>query len=210
MTESHGGSTPEVFEHRISAARGGSNRALGELLDQWRDYLLLMANHEIGRDLCVKAGASDVVQETFKQAHRSFATFRGNSETEWLAWLRRILLRQVFDLRRRYSRTLNRDVRREQSFGCNQRLQSVAESLAAEDETPFEQLMASEDSDRVSGALESLSNEEWQVIWLRYWENLSFAQIGELTGRSSDSVRKYWFRIVRKLALSSTLMNAEP
>jgi RNA polymerase sigma-70 factor (ECF subfamily) len=46
-------------------ARKGSREALGRLLETCRPYLLLVANNELDRDLQAKAGASDLVQETF-------------------------------------------------------------------------------------------------------------------------------------------------
>ena len=54
----------------IAAARGGSHEALGTLLERCRDYLLLVAGREIGRDLQGKIGASDLVQETFVRRNR--------------------------------------------------------------------------------------------------------------------------------------------
>ena len=35
--------------------------------------------------------AEDIVQETFFEAHRDFEQFRGQSEPEFLGWLRKIL-----------------------------------------------------------------------------------------------------------------------
>jgi RNA polymerase sigma-70 factor (ECF subfamily) len=46
----------------------------------YRNYLTLLARYQIGRRLQGKADPSDVIQETFPEAHRDFAQFRGRSE----------------------------------------------------------------------------------------------------------------------------------
>jgi DNA-directed RNA polymerase specialized sigma24 family protein len=98
------------------AAHHGSPEALGQVLEYCRPYLLAVANAQLERDLQAKAGASDLVQDTFIEAHRGFAAFRGRSEEELLGWLRQILLHNVADLRRQYRATEKRQVQREVSL----------------------------------------------------------------------------------------------
>ena len=63
----------------IDQARLGSIEASGELLEACRGYLLLIANGQLDADLRQKLGGSDLVQETFVQAHRDFVRFNGGS-----------------------------------------------------------------------------------------------------------------------------------
>jgi len=198
-----------VFGRLVRAARSGSNEALGELLDQWRDYLLLVANQELGRDLYSKAGASDVVQDAFTRAHRNFGSFKGGSEAQLVAWLRQILIHQIFELRN-FSQRQKRDVRREEPLGNNEELQLMVASLPTENGCPVCHATEKEDLATISRALESLSAVQRDVIQLRYWENLSFPEIGQRIGRSAEAVRKCWFRAVQKLERSGACKNAEP
>src|SRR5262245_58290664 len=73
----------------LSDARAGSPEALGAVLEACRGYLLLIAQGELSPDLRAKAGASDLVQQTFLDAQRDFGRFRGESVAELRAWLRR-------------------------------------------------------------------------------------------------------------------------
>jgi RNA polymerase sigma-70 factor (ECF subfamily) len=189
-----------AFQQLVDAARDGSNEALGELLDQWRNYLLLVANQELGDDLAVKAGASDVVQETFTQAQQSFPGFRGKSQADLIAWLRQILLRQILALRRQFFRNLKRDVQREVSMDGDQEVRGMAESLRTEGDSPVGHVATEEEFEGISRALDSLPSEYRQVIRLRYWDNLTFAEIGARAGKSADAVRKCWFRAAQRLA----------
>src|SRR5262249_7844950 len=83
-------SASNVFGHRLAEARAGLTEALGELLQECRNYLLLLANQKCDPDLSAKVSPSDLVQETFLEAQRDFGQFHGASEEELRAWLGRI------------------------------------------------------------------------------------------------------------------------
>jgi RNA polymerase sigma-70 factor, ECF subfamily len=95
---------------RASARQQG---ALGQLLEHFRNYLALLARMQIGRRLQGKLDAQDVVQETFLQAHRHLAVFRGTTGEELASWLREILATVLANEVRRYVGTKRRDVRLE-------------------------------------------------------------------------------------------------
>src|SRR5579872_3649775 len=67
---------PEI-EQLLTLARSGSDSARGQLLEQYRNYLSLLARLQIGRRLQGKVDPADMVQETFLEAHRQFTRFRG-------------------------------------------------------------------------------------------------------------------------------------
>ena len=75
----------------LEQAKTGDNAVLGQLLGSYQNYLKLLARIEIGRRLQGKVDASDIVQETFLDAHRHFPNFRGQAEAQFVQWLRAIL-----------------------------------------------------------------------------------------------------------------------
>src|SRR5882724_2224956 len=89
-------------EQLIRQARLGGAAALGTLLELYRNYLRLLARVEIGRRLQGKLDASDLVQETFTEAHRYFPQFQGADEPQFVRWLRQILAAKVANLVRHY------------------------------------------------------------------------------------------------------------
>src|SRR4051794_15901537 len=95
----------DAVERYLRAARQGSATALGRLLEECRPYLLLVANQELTPDLQAKLGGSDLVQETFLEAQRDFADFEGENAVVLLGWLRRMLLNNVANVERHYTRT---------------------------------------------------------------------------------------------------------
>src|SRR5262245_49915002 len=104
---------PARWQQWMQAAQNGSGDALGELLQACRHYLLLVAEQNLDSDLRDKVAASDLVQDTCLEALRDFGRqFRGDTEEELLAWLKRILLNNLANQVRRYRGTEMRDVRR--------------------------------------------------------------------------------------------------
>src|SRR5438128_10963899 len=79
----------------IVDVRNGQPQRLGELLERYRNYLKLLARAQIDLFLRRRIDASDVVQETFLDACRDFQQFRGGTEAELRAWLRKILIYNV-------------------------------------------------------------------------------------------------------------------
>ena len=75
----------------LHLARGGSPDGLNQLLEHYRNYLMILARTHIGRILQAKADPSDLVQDTLIEAQRDFAQFRGSTEDEFAAWLRKMM-----------------------------------------------------------------------------------------------------------------------
>jgi RNA polymerase sigma-70 factor (ECF subfamily) len=181
----------------IRLARNGSAEALGRLLEECRPYLLLVANQELPSELRGKAGASDLVQETFLQAQGHFDGFRDDGEVELLAWLRRILLNNVANHKRRYCGTDKRQLAREVPLADG----SAADALGvrAPDPSPSSLVAAQEQDAALCRALERLPEEYRQVVTWRSYDRLPFDEIGRRLGRSPEAARKLWVRAVEQL-----------
>ncbi len=186
----------------IARARRGDERALGRLLEQSRNYLKLLARLQIDRQLQCKADGSDLVQETFMEALRDFAGFRGDSEAEWLAWLRRILASNLANLVRRYRGTRRRDVRLERTLAADVDHSSAALDralVARQQAAPWEQAARREQSVVLADVLERLPPDYREAIVLRQLEGHSFPEVARRMGRTVDSVKKLWVRGLTRL-----------
>jgi RNA polymerase sigma-70 factor, ECF subfamily len=183
----------------VVEARSGSRAALGRVLELCRQYLLLVANRELEPELWAKGGASDLVQETFLEAQRDFANFEGTTRAEVLAWLRRILLNNVSNFRRRYVASEKRQVAREFSLDGPGTRSEKWFSPALDTPSPSGRAAANEETLALDRALDSLPADYREVILLRHEQALSFADVGRLMDRSEEAARKLWVRAVARL-----------
>jgi len=182
----------------LPAAQSGSTEALGQVLEACRAYLLLIAQQELDPALQAKGGASDLVQQTFLEAHRDFAQFHGTTHDALLAWMRRLLLTNLANFRRDYRRHKRR-VSREVGFpGCDSS-HGGAGGLPGDTPTPSVVTMRSEQSETIQRALHRLPEDYRQVVQLRYREERSFEEIAEIMQRSQNAVRKLWARAIERL-----------
>jgi RNA polymerase sigma-70 factor (ECF subfamily) len=184
----------------LSQARSGSAAALGRLLEQYRAYLLLVAERELDPALRAKGGASDLVQETFLEAQRDLPRlFTGSSDEELRAWLRRLLLNNLCTFARSFRGTAKRDFGRELKMEADDSRSEPLNGLAAQTETPSRLAIARETAEAMKDALARLPEEYRQVIRLRYEEGRSFEDVGRIMGRSPDAARKLWARAMERL-----------
>jgi RNA polymerase sigma-70 factor (ECF subfamily) len=65
--------------------------------ERFRAYLRLLAGLQLPKRLHRLLSASDMAQETILKAHKKRAQFRGQTEAEYRAWLRRILANTIAD-----------------------------------------------------------------------------------------------------------------
>jgi len=189
---------PEVL---LREARAGDAATLGRLLELYRRYLALLARVQIGHRLQGKVDASDIVQETFLEAHRNFPRFRGTSEGELVRWLRQILAANLADLLRRYLGAQGRDVRLEREIEDAFDRSSVLldRGLVAQQSSPSQQAARREQAVLLADALGRLPEDYREVLILHHLEGLAMAEVAGRMGRSVEAVKKLWARALERL-----------
>jgi len=192
--------TPKVSE-LIKGARRGNADCREQLFVLCRSYLGFAARAQVESWLRMKVDASDLVQQTMLEAHRDFDRFQGQSEQEWLAWLKRILAHNVADFVRSFRGTAKRQVRREVPLRdpAASSVEWGAPEPAAPGRTPSQEFLLLDNELRMAAALSELSPDHQEVIVLRNLERLSFNEVAERMGRSRPAVQMLWMRAIRKL-----------
>ena len=184
------------LETWIEAARQGDREALGQALSSVRDYLLLVANEGLEPALKAKENASDLVQETFLLAQRGVERFRGRTAGEWRHWLKRILIRNMAQERRRFAATAKRQV---QPRGNDTRRDAGREHVGYVDTPSRGSGRLRELEVALIEGLKRLPDRYREVVTWHQREQLSFEEIGLRCGISAEAARKVWTRALVRL-----------
>ena len=183
----------------LERARAGDDAARDRLFVVCRNYVSIAARAEVASWLKSKVDASDLVQQTLLEAHRGLANFRGTTEGEWLAWLKRILSHNAADFVRRYHGVEKRRAAREVSLAGPDDSQVNAPQLSDGGPTPSQLIMQKEMQLQVADAVARLPEDYQEVVILRNLQQLPFDEVAERMGRSRPAVQMLWMRAIRKL-----------
>jgi RNA polymerase sigma-70 factor (ECF subfamily) len=189
---------PNIAE-LLAQARQGDAAGRDQLFRQCRNYLGAVAKVQVESWLRAKVDASDLVQQTLFEAHRDFDRFQGQTEAEWLAWLRRILTHNALDHVRRYHGTAKRQAGRELTARPGGEKSTWQAEPRAPGPSPSEELIRRDEELRMATALARLTPDHRQVIVLRNLERLPFDQVAQRMGRSRPAVQMLWMRAIKKL-----------
>lgn len=189
----------EQFLALLDEARSGSAQSLGRLIDACRAYLLAIANQELPEALRAKIGPSDLVQDSCLEAQQGFGQFNGRTREELFAWLRGILVFNISNARRHFLETEKRQAGLEVSLNDSKGQDGSPWRLSTGLPSPSQEAIANEEQVLVEKALARLPEHLREAVLLRNREHLSFAEIGERMGRTSEAARKLWARGIEKL-----------
>ena len=168
-------------------------------LERFREYIKLLARSQLDSLLAQQVDASDIVQQTMLCAMTNVEQFRGQSEADFLSWLRRILANNLIDAHRYYGRA-KRDVARARSldesiFESFHRVDLLAQSCS----TPSQQAVKSEQLVRLPAALGALSDSQREAIVLHHLQGLKLAETAERMGKSESAVCGLLHRGLKRL-----------
>jgi RNA polymerase sigma-70 factor (ECF subfamily) len=184
----------------LQRAKCGDTQALGALLEIYRNYLTVLARLQIEPALRGKLSTSDLVQETFLNAKQGIAGFRGRTEAELMAWLRRIMANRLSDALRRFSGP-SRAIQTERQLADQMEQSSMVlgHIVPSHEPSPCEQLEQREQEVLLADALAALPDAYRDVLVLRHLKGLRFGEVAEQMGRSVDSVKNLWVRAIDSL-----------
>jgi RNA polymerase sigma-70 factor (ECF subfamily) len=190
-------------EHLLDSAQQGQDDAVGELLKVYRNYLTILAAAQLDRKLRARVSPSDIVQETMLAAYRDFGKFRGQSEREFLAWLRQILINCWHHAVETHVKAKMRDVRCEISLdqateAFDRSAAKIGHLLADPGPSPSGLVGQRERAVAIADQLARLSPHYRDVIVLRNLQGLSFEEIAERLGRNPGATRMLWLRAIEK------------
>jgi RNA polymerase sigma-70 factor (ECF subfamily) len=190
----------DELDEIIHRAQRRDPSAFDALVDRYSSRLYGFLFRFIGR----APDAEDLVQEVFVRLVRTIETYEHDGRFE--AWLFRIAANLARDRARRLSRTPVIASLDTASDGDGRGQEYSQPRLLARG-APHDRLETAEDVDRLQVALTRLPPAEREVVMLRHFSELSFAEIAQIMGTPLGTALA---RAHRGLAKLRQLMESEP
>lgn len=183
------------YDSLLAPARAGDVAAYWQLADSYRPYLKAVAAGMLGNRLAGKVDVSDVVQEGLVVAFEQLANFRGQDAAQWQGWVLAIVKSQA-QKQLRYWQQEKRDVHRQQALAIGS---SGEQQLAADTSDPAQRVVRREQTAWLLAVIDRLPSDYREVLQLRSFEDLPYADVAVRMRRSEGAVRVLWARAVQRL-----------
>jgi RNA polymerase sigma-70 factor (ECF subfamily) len=174
----------------VARVKAGDGDAYRVLVDRHSRSVFRLAYRMTGNE----QDSEDVVQETFLRAYKQL--HRWEARSSFGTWLFRIAANYSLDLMRRRKRhgevTMN-------DSGPDEDAPEMANTLPSNDPGPDRLMFSKRVQEKVSGALEELSQQERTAFVLRHFEGQSIDEISAALGLSGNAAKHSIFRAVQKL-----------
>jgi RNA polymerase sigma-70 factor, ECF subfamily len=184
---------PEISRELLEQAKAGSPEALNRLYERCAGRLLALIRLRLGKDLRSRLESRDILQATLLKSLEHLNDLNGNETRSLMAWLARIAEHEIRDCADFHHRQ-RRDAARESAL-------DDAAPLPALTRSALSRVILNEQAAQLETALESLSETHREVIVLRKFEELSFAEIATRLGKSEDACRMLLARAMTALTL---------
>jgi RNA polymerase sigma-70 factor (ECF subfamily) len=186
-----------AMAHVVDRARAGDREAFGELYAAYQPQVYAVVFHRTGdRQL-----AEDLTSETFARALARIETFtwQGRDIGAWLATIARNLVTDHFKSARTNRETPVGDMR-DLDRTTGDPTDQVADDFARRDQAHAADDFARRDqAHAVRQAVAGLTGPQKEILRLRFWGELPFADIARTTGRTVSSAKMHRTRALDKL-----------
>jgi len=182
-----------ISRELLDDAKSGSRDALNQLYERCAGRLLAFIRLRLGRDLRSRLESRDILQATLLKSLERVGELRGTETRSVMAWLARIAEHEIHDCADFHHRQ-RRDAARETALDTDAPLPALTRSALS-------RVILDEQSKRLESALESLSAAHREIILLRKFEELSFAEIGQRLGKTEDACRMLLARAMTALTV---------
>jgi RNA polymerase sigma-70 factor (ECF subfamily) len=178
------------IEQQLRDIAHGDKAAFAFVFRQFQPLFLRYATGLLAGDI---EAAEDVVNDAFIAIWQQADRFANSGSAQ--GWMRRIVRNKAVDwIRKRRERPVDHLAEH-----------GLSAQLADDGATPFDHAEQSLSAHKLRGALEALSFEHREAVWLCYFEELSIAEIAEISSCPQNTVKTRLFHARQKLRESGLL-----
>jgi RNA polymerase sigma-70 factor (ECF subfamily) len=171
--------------------------ALGKLLEEHRPRLLLMVQRRLDPALARRLDAEDVLSEAFLLARRRWSRFKAEATMTPYAWLYRLTLDCLLEAWRRETRA-GRDPRAGIPWPEHSSVQ-LGLGLVQPGTSPSAAVARAELCERMQQTLGLLKEADREILWMRHYDQLSFAEAAQVLGIRENAATVRYVRALRRL-----------
>lgn len=172
----------------LGRIQAGQREAFEELLARHRPWLRHLVELRLDARLRARLDPSDVVQEAHLEASRRLPDFLERRPMPFRLWLRKTLKERLRMVERQHLEASRRAVGRELPLPDSSA--PLAQQLAGPDPTPSQQLARDELARRVREAVARLPDPDREILFMRTFEGLSYAEAGYVLEIEPAAARK--------------------
>ena len=176
-------------------ARNDVEGAFEALVERYQNRLVGIFFHMVGN----REEAEDLCQEVFLRIYRARKGYRPRAK--FSTWLFTIANNLALNHLRRKGRTPSLSLG---GVSGSQPVSPVAKHLEGREGTPSAQMRQAELSDVVQDALGTLGEDQKMAVLLNKFEDMSYAEIADVMGRSPEAIKSLLARAGTSSASSSS------
>ena len=188
-------------KHLVVQAKEGDPSAINQLYSIYAERVRWMVRFRMSKELRSKLESMDLVQNTLIRSLNGLGNFNYKNEGDFVRWLSKIAENELRgNLKKLHAE--KRDVRKEvqlDNFGSAAGNEYIGSHGPIQTTTPSVILSEKEDLGKLEKAIDQLKPEYREIIILTKIEELSYQEIGQRLGKSSDAVRMLATRAMAEL-----------
>lgn len=172
----------------------------GNTFMKYQDRLLILAARNLSPVLRRRFSIEDVVQDTLMAACRRIDFFQNCPEIPVYMKLRTILFQTIADYERKHLQCQKRDMYREHDFDASQTAAEIQWQRFVDSITsPLSRLARKDRHEMLRSILDSLPENDRQILTLRHFDNLSNQECAEILGMEPKAASIRYIRALRRL-----------
>ena len=167
--------TNATDETLVALYAQGNNEAFDILLNRYKDRLYAYIYYTVRNEEL----AEDIFQETFTKAIVTIQQGRYNENGKFPAWLTRIAHNLIIDC--------FRQEKQETLVSCDEEERNLLNNIRLSEGTVESEIVNHQILSDVRRLIKHLPDEQREVVHMRFYQDLSFKEIAEMTGVSINT-----------------------
>ena len=167
--------TNATDETLVALYAQGNNEAFDILLNRYKDRLYAYIYYTVRNEEL----AEDIFQETFTKAIVTIQKGRYNENGKFTAWLTRIAHNLIIDC--------FRQEKQENLVSCDEEERNLLNNIRLSEGTVESEIVNHQILSDVRRLIKHLPDEQREVVHMRFYQDLSFKEIAEMTGVSINT-----------------------